>query len=220
MSYTIDNFKSDLKEFADKLKEKFSVKEEKFIDAKLQDGTIVRVEADNFQIGQPMFVVDQDGLTPIADGKYVFESGEMLVVEAGAVKEFEPKQEAAPVADEAAPEEQMNGAQAEEKAQPKRYIERVEKEHIFELVKEIVKEDFEAVNKLIEDKYSAMVTENEELKKTNEEMEKNFKSLVEIFSKFAAQPSEKPKEKKNGFKKASKNITQEEIDNFRKEHGL
>lgn len=218
MSYTIDDFKSALKGIV----EKFSTPvEAKFVDAKLQDGTIISVDGEEIVIGLPVMAVTEDGKAPLVDGKHIMADGAMLVVEGGIIKEFTPA--------EKAPEEKPDEAMSTEgqpaqsaPTQPKRYIERVEKEHIFELVKEIVAEDFAAVNTSINEKFAEVKSENEALKVELAKANETNKALFDIISKFANAPSVAvDKKKKDEFvkKKVETNFSAD-IEAFRKKNNI
>ena len=75
----------------------FSEAEEKFEDAKLVDGTIVRYES--LEIGAALSVVGEDGeVVPAPDGEHELESGDIVRTEGGVIVEImspEPVEEEA-----------------------------------------------------------------------------------------------------------------------------
>lgn len=83
----------------------FSTETLNFLDAKLNDGTIVRVEADAFAEGLPLLVVTPDGLIPAPTGEHTLEDGTVIVVdEAGLITSVTPPVEQ-PAAETPAPVE-------------------------------------------------------------------------------------------------------------------
>lgn len=108
------------------------VKEDtKFVDAKANGGEIiVRVEADAFEVGLPLFVVTEEGLVPAPAGEHILEDGTRLVVdEAGVITAVETAEEE--VAEEPAIVEEMAEETTEEKKE----------EELEEEVKEEVKDE-------------------------------------------------------------------------------
>jgi hypothetical protein len=91
----------------------FSETEEKFEDAKLVDGTIVRYES--LEIGAALSVVGEDGeVVPAPDGEHELESGDIVRTEGGVIVEImspEPVEEEA----EEEKEEEMAAEETEEK---------------------------------------------------------------------------------------------------------
>jgi len=90
----------------------FSETEEKFEDAKLVDGTIVRYEV--LEIGAALSVVGEDGeIVAAPDGEHELESGVVVRTEGGLIVEIlEP--EAEPVEEEAGDEEKEEEMSADE----------------------------------------------------------------------------------------------------------
>ena len=83
--------KTILKQIKELIKFSGDVVENKFLDAKLIDGTtIVRVEADAIGVGLPLFVVTEDGLIPAPAGEHTLEDGTKVYVdEAGIITDVE-----------------------------------------------------------------------------------------------------------------------------------
>jgi hypothetical protein len=79
----------------------FRETEEKFEDAKLVDGTIVRYEV--LEIGAALSVVGEDGeIVPAPDGEHELESGDIVRTEGGVIVEIMTPE---PVAEEAEEEQ-------------------------------------------------------------------------------------------------------------------
>lgn len=67
------------------------IKEEKMLDALLQDGTKVRVDGETLEVGAAVFVVAEDGTEqPAPDGEHVLEDGTTIVVIEGKISEIRP----------------------------------------------------------------------------------------------------------------------------------
>lgn len=165
------------------------VKESKFIDAKLADGTIVRYE----EIGQAVMVIDEAGAEIAApDGKLPLEDGSILVVQDGVLQEIV---EAAIEEEEAELEKAPSAAPSSTSDAIKKTIESIVKETVFAL----------------EEKFEALTAENKELKeelaKVNEFNVAHFeltKKNIELTEKIGAQPgAESAVTKKDGFKVAN-----------------
>lgn len=123
-----EKVKSALKLFI----EAFKSTEQKFKDAKLNDGTtVISYEADKLDVGVAVMAVTESGKLPLPDGDYTLEDGTMFNVANGmvtAVTEGEaPKEEEAPKA------EANMGAPATQGNQiPKSIVESVIKESRFQ----------------------------------------------------------------------------------------
>lgn len=90
----------------------FSETEEKFEDAKLVDGTIVRYEV--LEIGAALSVVGEDGeVVPAPDGEHELESGDIVRTEGGLIVEIMSPE---PVEEEAGEEKEEEMAAEEEVA--------------------------------------------------------------------------------------------------------
>lgn len=98
------------------------VSEAKFLDAKLVDGTIVRVEGDAFKVGDKLSVITEAGeVVNAPEGMHELEDGSVLVVDAEGmiteVRQPEVKaEEAEDVPVEEVPAEQMAEAEIEVEA--------------------------------------------------------------------------------------------------------
>lgn len=107
----------------------------------LPDG-VTTIEAEIFEVGQPVFVVTEDAQIALPVGEYDLEDGRVLVViEEGVIGEIrEAATEEAP-AEEGAPVEEPEAEMSEPTpAQPKRTIESIVKETVFSKIEEQAQE--------------------------------------------------------------------------------
>lgn len=152
----------------------FSETEEKFEDAKLVDGTIVRYES--LEIGAALSVVGEDGeIVPAQDGEHELESGDIVRTEGGVIVEImtpEPVEEEA----EEEKEEEMAAEETEEKFDSEGF-----------------KADIlSAVSELIESKIAeAQFAKTEKVS----DIEKAVGLITDIVEKMAATPKEEPSKK-------------------------
>jgi len=152
----------------------FSETEEKFEDAKLVDGTIVRYES--LEIGAALSVVGEDGeVVPAPDGEHELESGDIVRTEGGLIVEImspEPVEEEA----EEDKEEEMAAEETEEKFDSEGF-----------------KADIlSAVSELIESKIAdAQFAKTEKVS----DIEKAVGLITDIVEKMAATPKEEPSKK-------------------------
>ena len=161
----------------------FSETEEKFEDAKLVDGTIVRYES--LEIGAALSVVGEDGeVVPAPDGEHELESGDIVRTEGGLIVEImspEPVEEEA----EEDKEEEMAAEETEEKFDSEGF-----------------KADIlSAVSELIESKIAeAQFAKTEKVS----DIEKAVGLITDIVEKMAATPKEEPTKKvPNPFNKGT-----------------
>ena len=169
----------------------FSETEEKFEDAKLVDGTIVRYEV--LEIGAALSVVGEDGeIVAAPDGEHELESGVVVRTEGGLIVEIlEP--EAEPVEEEAE-EEKEEEMSADETTE--------------ETTEEVVAEfDAEAFKLDIMDSVATLIqAEVDKFAKTEKvgEIEKAVGLITDIVEKMAATPKEAPTKKvANPFNKGT-----------------
>ena len=164
----------------------FSETEEKFEDAKLVDGTIVRYEV--LEIGAALSVVGEDGeIVAAPDGEHELESGVVVRTEGGLIVEIlEPE----PVEEEAGDEEKEEEMSADETT------EEVTEEATEEATEEVVAEfDAEAFKLDIMDSVATLIqAEVEKFAKTEKvgEIEKAVGLITDIVEKMAATPKEAP----------------------------
>ena len=172
----------------------FSETEEKFEDAKLVDGTIVRYEV--LEIGAALSVVGEDGeIVAAPDGEHELESGVVVRTEGGLIVEIlEPE----PVEEEAGDEEKEEEMSADETTE----------ETTEEATEEVVAEfDAEAFKLDIMDSVATLIqAEVEKFAKTEKvgEIEKAVGLITDIVEKMAATPKEEPTKKvPNPFNKGT-----------------
>ena len=161
----------------------FSETEEKFEDAKLVDGTIVRYES--LEIGAALSVVGEDGeVVPAPDGEHELESGDVVRTEGGVIVEImspEPVEEEA----EEEKEEEMAAEETEEKFDSEGF-----KADILSAVSELIE------SKIAEAQFA----------KTDKvtDIEKAVSLMTDIVEKMAATPKEAPTKKvPNPFNKGT-----------------
>ena len=145
--------------------------EEAFVDAKLVDGTIVRVEP-ALEIGASVAVIGEDGETVAApDGEHELESGEVVRTEGGVIVEIMTPE---PVAEEA--EEVEEEMASEEKFDSEGF-----KADILSAVSELIKSEIAAAQFAKTEKVS--------------DIEKAVGLITDIVEKMAATPKEEPSKK-------------------------
>jgi len=149
--------------------------EEAFVDAKLVDGTIVRVEP-ALEIGASVAVIGEDGETvPAPDGEHELESGEVVRTEGGVIVEIMTPE---PVEEEAGEEkeEEMSAEETEEKFDSEGF-----KADILSAVSELIKSEIAA----------AQFAKTEKVT----DIEKAVGLITDIVEKMAATPKEEPSRK-------------------------
>jgi hypothetical protein len=148
--------------------------EEAFVDAKLVDGTIVRVEP-ALEIGASVAVIGEDGETvPAPDGEHELESGEVVRTEGGVIVEIMTPE---PVEEEAEEvEEEMAAEETEEKFDAEGF-----KADILSAVSELIKSEIAA----------AQFAKTEKVT----DIEKAVGLITDIVEKMAATPKEEPSKK-------------------------
>jgi hypothetical protein len=145
--------------------------EEAFVDNKLVDGTIVRVEP-ALEIGASVAVIGEDGETvPAPDGEHELESGEVVRTEGGVIVEIMTPE---PVAEEA--EEVEEEMASEEKFDSEGF-----KADILSAVSELIKSEIAA----------AQFAKTEKVT----DIEKAVGLITDIVEKMAATPKEEPSKK-------------------------
>lgn len=133
--------------------------------AKLMDGTVV--EAESFELGFPLFIVNEDGTkSPAPTGEHTLEDGTKVVVdEMGAIAEMEKPEEAE------ASEVEVSIEAAEVP------VEEPAKEEVAVEVKDDMKESMKKL---------AMIVE--EMAKDMGDMKSKMKMMEEKYEKFSATP--------------------------------
>ena len=158
----------------------FSETEEKFEDAKLVDGTIVRYES--LEIGAALSVVGEDGeVVPAPDGEHELESGDIVRTEGGLIVEIMSPE---PVEEEAGEEKEEEMA-----------------------AEEVAAFDAEAFKLDIMDSVATLIqSEVAKFAKTEKvsDIEKAVGLITDIVEKMAATPKEEPTKKvPNPFNKGT-----------------
>ena len=146
---------------------------EAFEDAKLQDGSIVRIEP-AVEVGATVVVIGEDGETvPAPDAAHELESGVIIRTEGGVVVEvMEP---------EAAPEEEAAKEEKEEEMSATPFDSDKFKEDILGAVSELIKSEIDA---------AAFAS-----KKKVAEVTEAVSMVTDIMEKMAATPKESPSKK-------------------------
>lgn len=164
---------------------------EKFEDAKLVDGTIVRVDP-AIEVGALVQVIDSEGnLIPIPDGEVQMEDGAVVTVEGGLIMAVLPAPEEAAVVEEGMegegtppPAAKPNGGLSMEDIQTA-------------VMGKINSEIAERINRL---KF-ASEAEVTALRKENADLRKAVGEVADLFEAFVSEPTEQPTKKhKNYFK--------------------
>ena len=151
-------------------------KEVKLAQMKLEDGMTI-VESENFEEGDEIVIITEDGKVAMPIGDYSLEDGRMLVVkEEGLIaevkgKEEEEKEEVTEEIEEEAKSEEKE-EYAEETKEPKKIVKSVSEEiHFTEIEK--LKEENETLKKQLEGlKLSSEDSEKTEMSKEVKETEK------------------------------------------------
>jgi len=128
--------------------------EVKLAQAKLEDGITI-VEAESFEPDFSVGIVTADGIVPMPVGEYTLEDGKIVVIEVeGIIKEVKDAvKEEAPMPEEEAPMPEAEvEVEVEAEVQPKRIVESVSKETFFAEIEKLRAE------------FSAIKSENEDLK--------------------------------------------------------
>ena len=156
---------------------------EAFLDAKLVDGTIVRVEP-AVEVGATVAVVGEDGeVVPAPDAAHEMEDGMVVRTEGGVIVEIlEP---------EAEPEAEEAGEEKQEEMSAEEHNEEAEASATFDA--EAFKEDIlGAVSNLIKSEIDAAAFAS---KKNVDEVTEAVGIITDIVEKMAATPKEEPTKK-------------------------
>ncbi len=163
------------KEIVENIKSLIFNKEEKvennFVNAKLEDGTIVMTDGEEFEIGKEIFIVSEDGTKELApEGEHTLEDGSIVKVAEGKIVEILE-------AEEELEEEVENEMESEEETKEvETDLEKEEDEMESEEDKEEMESDKEELKKEIE-----ML--KEELKEMKDKMKEKEEMAKEEFSK-------------------------------------
>jgi hypothetical protein len=153
-------------------------------DAKLIDGTIVRIEP-AIEIGATVQVISEDGsLTDAPDAEHELESGDVIKTEGGVIIEIIPIE--APVEDVV--EEEMSEEAPVIAEVPKGL-------NVEELTNNVMNKLNEAIVAKINNLKFASVKEVASLKAENKVLKESMTELIDIVQKFAGTPTQEPKKK-------------------------
>lgn len=138
------------------------------------DDLDIQFEGETLEVGSSVYLMDGEEKVALADGDYVLETGETLVVKEGVAESMDSKSE-----EEAAPESEEEVKElADEDKKEEKEEEEVKAEESEEKEEEEVKELEEVVEETPEEEAPAMMTE-EDVRRIVEEMIMGFKSEVE-----------------------------------------
>lgn len=102
---------------------------------KLENGTILEAEA--FEAGAEIFIVNEDDRIAVPMGEYMLEDGKVLIItEDGIIGEIKDAEEEAP-AEEAAPETEVEVEAEAETSTPKKVVESITKEMFFSEIEKL-----------------------------------------------------------------------------------
>ena len=102
---------------------------------KLENGTILEAEA--FEAGAEIFIVNEEDRIPVPMGEYMLEDGMVLIIaEDGIISEIKDAEEEAP-AEEAAPEAEVEVEAEAETSTPKKVVESITKEMFFSEIEKL-----------------------------------------------------------------------------------
>lgn len=191
------------KEIVENIKKLIFNKEEKeekleFVNAKLEDGTIVMADGEEFEVGGEIYVVDEEGNKELApDGEHVLEDGSIVKTEEGKILEILEAE-----SDLEEKEEEMESEESETELEKEE--EEMEKDLIDELPimdeNEELKKEVEMLKEELKDLKDKM-TEKEEMEKEEfskiSNLEEATKYVLEFIENSPA--SEKIEVKKQGF---------------------
>lgn len=127
---------------------------------KLENGTILEAEA--FEAGAEIFIVNEEDRIPVPMGEYMLEDGMVLIItEDGIIGEIKDAEEAP--AEEAAPEAEVEVEAEAETSTPKKVVESITKEMFFSEIEKLRNEiaELKAANVEVKEEVelSAEVTE-------------------------------------------------------------
>lgn len=191
--------KEKLKEAFKNLKEALFASEQKFKEAKLNDGvTVIRYDGDMPAVGMAVMAITEQGELPLPDGDYVLEDGTAMTVAGGVITACTPP-EAAQGGDQGAPPATSTPQAAAQmtEGQAKTIIESIVKESRFAEDIAELKESVAALKKERE----TFSTQKEEDKKTIESLQEELKKskdlmvkAIELFEKIGEEDSAAPAE--------------------------
>lgn len=198
--------------FVSEYKAKFMTEktEQKFKDAKLDNGSVIRMPNEVLAIGDTLTIITEEGELPLVDSAtgeyYTLEDGTKFAVLNGLVSEVIPAE--VPVEDATVEDMPVeSSAPATTETKPKRVIKSQVEEHVFsiELENEIIEIDFGSVvapllneNKELKEKFASMESINLELASQVEGLDK---ALDEVPATVSAEKFSKPFEEMTALEK-------------------
>ena len=151
-------------EILTKIKTLLSTDEVKLASQKLDDGITI-IESANFEAGDEIAIVSEDGKVALPIGEYTTEEGKMIIVkEEGVIFDVKEVTEEEVKEEEAAPEVEEEVEASTEPAAPKKIVESVSKESYFSEIEKLKAE------------IETLKAEKEELSKVEETTEE-FKEV-------------------------------------------
>ena len=168
---------------------------------KLEDGITI-VEAENFEAGDEIMIITEDGKVALPVGDYKLEDGKMIVIkEEGViaeVKDGEEKEAEEEVEEVEKKDEEEKEKYAEETETPKKVVESVTKESYFSEVEKL-KTDNENLKKELEElKLSLTKKDSEETKVEETKTEDKVELATDEVTKINFNPENK--KEVEGFK--------------------
>lgn len=166
----------------------------------LGNGTVLEAEA--FEAGSEVFIVNEDERIPVPMGEYELEDGKVLIItEDGIIGEIKDVAEEAPAEEEAAPEAEVE-VEAEA-ASPKKVVESITKEMFFSEIEKLRNEiaELKAANVEVKEEVELSAEATEEV---SEEVSEEAKVELSEETKPLKHNPEGNVEKKELLKFASK----------------
>jgi len=168
---------------------------QKFAEAKLQDGTIIRYDTDVPEIGSAVTVITEQGEAPIPDGDYVMEDGTMFTTAGGLITAITP----AAMPEEEATEAPAAPAAMNEGSAPgvKSIVESIIKESRF-ATEDMLNEKIAEIT-LQKESFTAQKDEVAEIKVELEKANNTIKAMFSLLEKMGEMPTATPAESKRKF---------------------
>lgn len=168
----------------------------------LGNGTVLEAEA--FEAGSEVFIVNEDERIPVPMGEYELEDGKVLIItEDGIIGEIKDVAEEAPAEEEAAPEAEVEVEAEAETASPKKVVESITKEMFFSEIDKLRNEiaELKAANVEVKEEVELSAEATEEV---SEEVSEEAKVELSEETKPLKHNPEGNVEKKELLKFASK----------------
>lgn len=202
--------KEQLAEFGKDLKEFFNTTS-KFKDFKLQDGTIVRCDTEQFGKGSKLDVIDEKGnVLPLPDGEYSLE-GQSFTVESGYIKEIKAAEMPPAVGGEMPAE---GGDMAQMMDMLKSLEARIAALEGGGKPAEEMQADITKANENV----AGVITKMESVEKENTTLKTKMGEMFELVEKIANSTEDPSTKVKNSFFKEDKDGVKTDVDEFRKKY--